>query len=542
MLTVNNLSVRFGKRILFEEVGIKFSEGNCYGIIGANGSGKSTFLKILSGEFSSSTGSFSIEKGKRMSVLKQDHNEHNEFSVTETVLRGNGLLFDIKQKMEDIYAKPDFSEKDGLVAGELSMKYEELDGWNAESQAGILLNSMGIATEYHTKKMSELSTQNKVKVLLAQALSGNPDILILDEPTNGLDTKTIVWLEDFLAGYPHMILVVSHDRHFLDTVCTHVVDIDYGKMNLYPGNYTFWYESSKLALAQKAQANKKSEEKRKELQEFIRRFSANASKSKQATSRKKLLDKIKLEDIRPSSRKYPGIIFTQQRDIGDQVLRVDDLSQKDDEGQLLFSNVHLTVNKGDKIAVLGQSSIHTTSFYETIMGHIPPQTGSVSWGVTTHKSYLPSNNDAFFQKKMSLVDWLRQYTEKEEERDEKFLRGFLGKMLFSGDEALKDCDILSGGEKVRCMLSKIMLKQGNVLVLDEPTDHLDLESISKLNESLDSFSGVILLSSRDITFTNTIANRIVELTPRGIIDRQTTYEEYINDPKMDALRKELLEG
>lgn len=540
MLTVNNVSVRFGKRVLFEEVNLKFSEGNCYGIIGANGSGKSTFLKVLSGEVSSSTGSISLEKGKRMSVLKQDHNVFNDYTVLETVLRGNAPLFKIKQKMESLYAKEDFSEEDGVVAGELSMQYEELNGWNAESEAGTLLNSLDIPTELHTKKMSELSTQNKVKVLLAQALSGNPELLILDEPTNGLDTKTIVWLEDFLANYTHTIIVVSHDRHFLDTVCTHIVDIDYSKMNLYAGNYTFWYESSKLILSQKAQANKKAEEKRKELQDFISRFSANASKSKQATSRKKLLDKITIEDIKPSSRRYPGIIFTKKREVGDQILRVENLSQVDEKGNILFSDLNFTINKGDKIAILAQSSIHISQFYETLMSHIPPKTGEISWGVTIHKSYLPSNNDDFFTKKLPLVDWLRQYAQTEEERDEKFLRGFLGKMLFSGDEALKNCDVLSGGEKVRCMISRMMLQQGNALLLDEPTDHLDLESISKFNESLTSFDGIILLSSRDITFTNTVVNRIIELTPKGAIDRMSTYEEYIKDAKVKLLRKELM--
>lgn len=538
MLSVNNLSIQFGKRILFDKVNLTFTHGNCYGVIGANGAGKSTFLRALSGQLDPTSGHVSLETDKRMSVLEQNHNAYDEYPVLETVLRGNTTLFDIKTKLDALYAKPDFSDEDGIKAGNLSMKYEEMGGWDAESSASELLFSLQISQDLHYKTMTELTGQDKVKVLLAQALFGNPDLLILDEPTNDLDFQTILWLENFLVNYDHTVIVVSHDRHFLDNVCTHMLDIDFNKINLFTGNYTFWYESSQLALKQKSQANKKAEEKKKELEDFIARFSANASKSKQATSRKKLLDKINIDQIKPSSRRYPAIIFKPEKMLGDQILNVEGLG-KMGEDSIYFQNISFRLKKKDKVAIICENSLATTLFYEMLIGQAEPDEGTIEWGITTRTAYFPTDNHVFFDKNLSLVDWLRQYTEKEEEQDELFIRGFLGKMLFSGDEALKKCNVLSGGEKSRCMLSKMMLKSGNVLLLDEPTNHLDLESISTLNNSLIDFPGVAIFTSKDMTFTNTLANRIIEITPYGTIDREMNYEEYLHDPAIQTLKEEM---
>jgi ATPase subunit of ABC transporter with duplicated ATPase domains len=539
MLTVSNVSIQFGKRVLFDHVNIKFTQGNCYGVIGANGSGKSTFLKVLAGEVDPTSGHVSLEKGKRMSVLQQDHFAFDEYTVLDTVLRGNSIMYDLKERMDAIYMKEDFSEEDGIKAGELGLEFEEMGGWNAESNAGSLLSSVGIKSDDHYTLMKDMTGTAKIRVLLAQALFGNPDVLILDEPTNHLDVETITWLEDFLAGYENTVIVVSHDRHFLDAVTTNIVDIDFAKLNLFTGNYSFWYESSQLASRQRAQQDKKTEEKRKELQSFIERFSANASKSKQATSRKKLLEKLNIDDIKPSSRRYPAIIFEQEREAGDQILNIAGLSASI-EGETLFKNIDLNVGKGEKIAVLSKNSQAITAFYEIINGEQEADSGEYKWGVTTTNTYLPNDNSMFFDNNDdSLVDWLRQFAQTKEEKEEVYVRGFLGKMLFSGEEALKSVKVLSGGEKVRCMLSRMMLKRGNVLSLDEPTNHLDLESITAFNNSLIKFTGTVLFSTHDHQFTHTVADRIIELTPNGIIDRHMTYDDYLKDPKVKELRKSM---
>lgn len=538
MLTVSNLSLQFGKRILFDDVNIMFTKGNCYGIIGANGAGKSTFLKILTGQQDPTTGNISLEPGKRMSVLEQDHFAYDGYTVLDTVLRGNKTLFDIKEQMDALYAKEDFSDADGIKAGELGVIYDEMGGWNSESDAMTMLSNVGIKDDMHYQMMGELENQNKVKVLLAQALFGNPDVLILDEPTNDLDIETIAWLEDFLADYENTVIVVSHDRHFLDTVCTNIADLDYSKLNLYTGNYSFWYQASQLATRQRQQANKKAEEKKKELQDFIARFSSNVAKAKQATARKKMIDKLNIEDIKPTSRRYPAIIFDTERDAGDQILEIKDL-EKTKDGELLFSKVNLNLKKGDKVAILSKNSLAITEFFEILGGSTQADKGEFNWGITTNQSYMPLDNTSFFQEDINLVDWLRQYTKNDDERHEEYMRGFLGKMLFSGDEALKSCTVLSGGEKMRCMFSRMMLQRANVLLLDEPTNHLDLESITTLNNSLTSFKGTLLLSSHDHEMLETVCNRIIELTPKGIIDREMTYDEYLADKKVKELQEQM---
>ncbi|HEY0054394.1 MAG TPA: ATP-binding cassette domain-containing protein [Pedobacter sp.] len=538
MITVSNLSLRYGKRTLFEEVNLKFTPGNCYGVIGANGAGKSTFLKILSGEIDPSSGSVSFTPGERMAVLSQNHYAFDEYPVIETVLQGHKELFSVMKEKDALYAKEDFTEKDGERAGELENVFAEMDGWNAENNAATMLSNLGIKEELHYKLLKELDGNQKVRVLLAQALFGKPDILLLDEPTNDLDIQTIAWLEDFLASYEGIILVVSHDRHFLDTVCTHVVDIDFSKITIYTGNYTFWYESSQLASRQRSDQNKKLEDKVKELQEFIRRFSANASKSKQATSRKKALDKINLEEIKPSNRKYPAILFNHQgREAGDQILQINNL-RKEANGELLFSNINLMVNKGDKIAILSENSLATSAFYDILAGRDKDYKGDFKWGVTINIADIPNDNSAYFQgKDENLVDWLREFSLAD--KDEQFIRSFLGRMLFSGEEVLKKCSVLSGGEKMRCMFSRMMLQQANVLLFDEPTNHLDLESITALNNGMKDFRGVILFTSRDHELTETVANRIVEITPGGVIDKLMTYDEYINSDVVKQQREEL---
>ena len=537
MLSVSNLSVQFGKRVLFDEVNTVFSKGNCYGIIGANGAGKSTFLKILSGAQEPTSGNVHLEPGKRMSVLSQDHFAYDAYTVLETVLRGNKPLFKVKTEIDELYAN--YSDENADRIGELQVQYEEMDGWNAESDAAALLSNLGIKEEMHYNVMGELDGKSKVRVLIAQALFGNPDVLIMDEPTNDLDYETIAWLENFLANYDNTVIVVSHDRHFLDAVCTHISDIDFGKINHYSGNYTFWYESSQLAARQRAQQNKKAEEKKKELEEFIRRFSANVAKSKQATSRKKMIDKLNIEDIRPSSRRYPAIIFERDREAGDQILNVEGL-EKSLDGELLFKDVHINMAKGDKAVVFSRNSKAVTAFYEIINDKLKADAGKFSWGVTTSQAYLPLDNSSFFaESDLNLVDWLRQWATTEEEREEVYLRGFLGKMIFSGEEALKKSTVLSGGEKVRCMLSRMMMMRANVLLLDEPTNHLDLESIQAFNNSLKNFKGTVLFSTHDHEFAQTVANRIIELTPNGIIDRYMTFDEYFQDPKIKELRTKM---
>ena len=538
MLTVNNLSVQFGKRILFDEVNITFSPGNCYGIIGANGAGKSTFLKILSGKQEANSGSVFLEPGKRMSVLEQNHNAYDNYPVLQTVLMGNQPLFKIKEEIENLYAKPNFSDADGEKVGLLQVDFEEMDGWNAESDAASLLSNLEIHEHYHHASMRELDGKLKVRVLLAQALFGNPDVLIMDEPTNDLDYETILWLEDFLANYENTVIVVSHDRHFLDSVCTNISDIDYNKINHYSGNYTFWYESSQLAIRQRTQLNKKAEEKKKELQDFIARFSANVAKSKQATSRKKMIDKLNIEEIKPSSRRYPGIIFEQEREAGDQILNIDNLSFSL-QGEKLFENIHFNLVKGDKVIIYSRDSRAVSAFYEIINHKIKADSGKFEWGITTTQAYLPLDNSQFFNSDLSLVDWLRQWTETEKEREELYVRGFLGKMLFGGDEALKACNVLSGGERIRCMLSKIMMSRANVLILDEPTNHLDLESITAFNNALKNFNGTVLFSTHDHTFAQTIATRIIEITPKGIIDRYNSFDDYMSDNKIKDLRAKM---
>lgn len=539
MLSVSNLSVQFGKRVLFDEVNTKFTIGNCYGIIGANGSGKSTFLKILAGDIEATSGNVHLEPGKRMSVLSQDHFAFDTYKVLETVMLGNKKLFELKSEMDAIYAKEDFSEEDGIRAGELGVQFEEMDGWNAESDAAMLLSSLGISEDKHYSEMTTLDGKSKVRVLLAQALFGNPDVLVMDEPTNDLDFETIGWLENFLANYDNTVIVVSHDRHFLDAVCTHISDIDFGKINHYSGNYSFWYESSQLAAKQRAQQSKKAEEKKKELEEFIRRFSANVAKSKQATSRKKMIEKLNVGDIRPSSRRYPAIIFERARVAGDQILNLEGLQKSNDEG-VLFNDVHFNLNRGDKVALLSKNSKAVTAFFEILTGNQQADSGKFQWGVTTTQSYLPLDNSEYFtDSTMNLVDWLRQYAQTEEEREEVYLRGFLGKMIFSGEEALKKCNVLSGGEKVRCMMSRMMMMRANVLLLDEPTNHLDLESIQAFNNSLKSFKGTVIFATHDHEFAHTVANRIIEITPKGVIDRYMTFDEYLEDEKIKELRVKL---
>ena len=536
MLSVSNLSVQFGKRILFDEVNTTFNNGNCYGIIGANGAGKSTFLKIISGQQEANSGSVHLESGKRLSVLTQDHNKHDEDTVLETILKGNQPLYKLKSEIDALYA--DYTDANAEKIGELQVQFEEMNGWNADSDAAAMLSNLGIKADYHYTLMGDLDGKQKIRVLLAQALFGNPDVLIMDEPTNDLDYETISWLENFLANYDNCVIVVSHDRHFLDAVCTHISDIDFGKITHFSGNYTFWYESSQLAARQHAQQNKKAEDKKKELEEFIRRFSANVAKSKQATSRKKMIDKLNIEDIRRTSRRYPAIIFERDREAGDQILSVEGLAATLD-GETLFKDVDLNLQKGDKVVLFSRDSRATTAFYQILNNNLKADSGKFNWGVTTTQSYLPLENDAFFTEDLNLIDWLRQWAQTEEEREEVNIRGFLGKMIFSGEEAFKKSSVLSGGEKVRCMLSRMMMTRANVLQLDEPTNHLDLESITAFNNSLKNFKGTILFTTHDHEFAQTVGNRVVELTPNGVIDKYTTFDEYMQDSKIKELREKM---
>lgn len=537
MINISNLSLQFGKKILFDQVNIKFNKGDCYGIIGANGVGKSTFLKIISKEIEANTGKIIIEHNKRVSTLKQEHYIYNEYPVLQTVILGNKKLYDIKKEMEFLYSNVNFTEKDGIKAGELSSIYEELGGWNAESDAATLLSDLGIKEKYHYKIMKEIDNKYKVKILLAQALFGNPDILILDEPTNGLDIITISWLENFLANYINTVIVVSHDRHFLDSICTHICDIDFGKINTFTGNYTFWYESSKLINKQALQQNKKIEDKRKEIKDFINRFSSNASKAKQATSRKKMLEKLNFNEIKifPSSRRYPAIIFEEQRKSGNEILNIIKIS-KSLNNNFLFKNISFNIKNGDKIAIISNIEKSINIFYEILMNNILPDNGNFFWGKTIIKSYLPLDISSFFQQNINIIDWLRQYTKTDEERYEEYLRSFLGKMLFSGDEVLKKVNILSGGEKMRCMISKIMLEKSNVLIFNEPTNHLDIESIISLNNAIKKFKGIVLITSKDHTLIQSICNRIIEITPYGIIDKYMKYDEYLSDVKIKDIK------
>ncbi|MCV2483300.1 ATP-binding cassette domain-containing protein [Flavobacterium sp. SH_e] len=536
MLTVNNLSVQFGKRILFDEVNTTFTHGNIYGVIGANGAGKSTFLKVISGDIDPTSGHIHLEPGKRMSVLNQNHNMFDEHTVLETVLMGNKVLYAVKKEMDELYL--DYNDANADRIGELQVQFEEMNGWNADSDAAAMLSNLGITEADHYTLMADMEGKMKVRVLLAQALFGNPDLLIMDEPTNDLDFETIAWLENFLANYENTVIVVSHDRHFLDAVCTHISDIDFGKINHYSGNYTFWYESSQLAAKQRAQQNKKAEEKKQELEEFIRRFSANVAKSKQATSRKKMISKLNISEIKPSSRRYPAIIFDQDREAGDQILNVENLAASVD-GEVLFKDINLNMAKGDKIVLFSKDSRATTAFYEILNGEQKADAGTFDWGITTNQAYLPAENHKYFENDLTLVDWLRQYAKTEEERDEVFIRGFLGKMIFSGEEALKTSRVLSGGEKVRCMLSRMMMERANVLMLDEPTNHLDLESITAFNNSLKNFKGSVIFTTHDHEFAQTVGNRIVELTPNGVIDRYMTFDEYLDDEKIQEQRKKM---
>jgi ATPase subunit of ABC transporter with duplicated ATPase domains len=536
MLSVSNLSVQFGKRILFDEVNTTFHNGNCYGIIGANGSGKSTFLKILAGNHDATSGHVHLETGKRMSVLEQNHNLYDEHPVLETVIMGNKPLFKIKSEIDSLYA--DYTDENAEKIGELQVQFEEMNGWNADSDAAALLSNLGIKEVFHYTLMKDLDGKQKVRVLLAQALFGNPDVLIMDEPTNDLDYETISWLENFLANYENCVIVVSHDRHFLDAVCTHISDIDFSKINHYSGNYSFWYESSQLAARQRSQQNKKAEEKKKELEEFIRRFSANVAKSKQATSRKKMIEKLNISDIKPSSRRYPAIIFERDRVAGDQILNAENLAASIG-GEVLFQKININLAKDDKVVVYSKDSRTTTAFYQILTGNEKAAAGKFTWGVTTSQSYLPLDNSSFFENRLTLVDWLRQWATTEEEREEVYVRGFLGKMIFSGEEALKTSNVLSGGEKVRCMLSRMMMIRANVLLLDEPTNHLDLESITAFNNSLKNFKGTVIFTTHDHEFAQTLANRVIELTPNGIIDRYTTFDEYMQNPKIKELRDKM---
>jgi ATPase subunit of ABC transporter with duplicated ATPase domains len=536
MLSVQNLSLRYGKRVLFEDVNLKFSPGNCYGVIGANGAGKSTFLKILSGEIDPATGGVHMSPGERMSVLKQNHFEFDSFPVLQTVMMGNKKLYEVMAAKDAIYAKADFTDEDGAKAADLEHQFAEMNGWNAESDAASMLSGLGVDESLHNKLMNELSGKEKVRVLLAQALFGNPEILLLDEPTNDLDVDTITWLENFLADFQNTVIVVSHDRHFLDAVCTHVADIDFGKITLYTGNYTFWYESSQLALRQRSDQNKKVEDKRKELQEFVERFSANASKSRQATSRKKLLEKLVIDEIQPSTRKYPGIIFKPERDCGDQILTVENLSKMGPDGTPYFADISFTMNKGDKVAVLSKEHSAITMFFEILTGNEKADSGEFKWGSTITRAYLPNDNAPFFTGDDNLIDWLRQFSK---DKDETHVRGFLGKMLFSGEEVFKKSNVLSGGEKVRCMISRMMLANANCLIMDEPTNHLDLESITAFNNSMKDWKHVALFSSHDHAFTDSVANRVIEITPGGIIDKRMSFDEYISDENIKTLRAEM---
>ncbi len=538
MISVNNLSLQFGKRTLFDEVNLKFAEGNCYGVIGANGAGKSTFLKILTGEQDPTSGRVELEPGKRMAVLSQNHFAFDQFEVLQTVIMGHKRLFEIMTEKDALYAKEDFSDADGMRASELEAEFADLEGWNAETDAAALLSNLGIDESKHYMKMEDVPSEFKVRILLAQALFGNPDLLILDEPTNDLDLKTISWLEDFLLDFKNTVIVVSHDRHFLDTVCTHICDIDFSKINLFTGNYTFWYQSSQLAARQRADKNKKAEDKKKELQDFISRFSANASKSKQATSRRKLIEKLDLEEIQPSSRRYPGIMFHQEREAGNQLLTVNGLT-KSHEGEVLFKDLSFTLNKGDKVAIVSKNSIAITQFFEILNGNMQADKGEFHYGTTITTAYLPNDNSDFFKEKLSLIDWLRQYAQTDEEKEEVSLRGFLGRMLFSGEEALKSATVLSGGEKVRCMMSRMMLAKANLLMMDEPTNHLDLESITALNNGMTDFAGTILFTSHDHELVSTVANRIIEITPNGYIDKMMPYDDYLADEKIANLQEEM---
>lgn len=538
MISVNNLSLQFGKRTLFDDVNLNFVNGNCYGVIGANGAGKSTFLKILTGDQDPTRGQVNLEPGKRMAVLKQDHFEFDAFPVLQTVLMGHKRLFEIMTEKDALYAKPDFSDEDGMKASELEAEFADMEGWNAETDAATMLSNLGIDESKHAILMADLPNESKVRVLLAQALFGNPDLLILDEPTNDLDLKTISWLEDFLLDFKNTVIVVSHDRHFLDTVCTHICDIDFSKINLFTGNYTFWYQSSQLALRQRSDKNKKAEDKKKELQDFIARFSANASKSKQATSRRKMLDKLDLDEIQPSSRRYPGINFMSERDAGNQILTVENLS-KSAEGKTLFKDLSFTMNKGDKIAIVSRNSVAITALFEVLNGNTKPDAGSFTYGTTITSAYMPNDNHKFFEEKLSLMDWLRQYAQTDEEKEEVNIRGFLGRMLFSGEEALKSATVLSGGEKVRCMMSRMMLAKANLLMMDEPTNHLDLESITALNNGMKDFAGNLIFASHDHELVHTVANRIIEITPNGFIDKMMPYDDYLADDKISQLQAEL---
>ena len=535
MITVSNVSVQFGKRVLFNDVNLKFTSGNCYGIIGANGAGKSTFLRTIYGDLDPTTGTIALGPGERLSVLSQDHFKWDAYTVMDTVMMGHTVLWDIMKQREVLYAKEDFTDEDGLKVSELEEKFAELDGWNAESDAAMLLSGLGIKEDKHYTLMGELSGKEKVRVMLAQALYGNPDNLLLDEPTNDLDMDTVTWLEEYLSNFEHTVLVVSHDRHFLDSVCTHTVDIDFGKVNMFAGNYSFWYESSQLALRQQQNQKAKAEEKKKELEEFIRRFSANVAKSKQTTSRKKMLEKLNVEEIKPSSRKYPGIIFTPEREPGNQILEVSGLSKKTEEGVVLFNDVNFNVEKGDKVVFLSRNPRAMTAFFEIINGNMKPDAGTFNWGVTITTAYLPLDNTDFFNSDLNLVDWLSQFGE----GNEVYMKGFLGRMLFSGEEVLKKVSVLSGGEKMRCMIARMQLRNANCLILDTPTNHLDLESIQAFNNNLKTYKGNILFSSHDHEFIQTVANRIIELTPNGIIDKMMEYDEYITSDHIKELRAKM---
>ena len=535
MITVSNVSVQFGKRVLFNDVNLKFTSGNCYGIIGANGAGKSTFLRTIYGDLDPTTGTIALGPGERLSVLSQDHFKWDSYTVMDTVMMGHTVLWDIMKQREELYAKEDFTDEDGLKVSELEEKFAELDGWNAESDAAMLLSGLGVKEDKHYVLMGELSGKEKVRVMLAQALYGNPDNLLLDEPTNDLDMETVTWLEEYLSNFEHTVLVVSHDRHFLDSVCTHTVDIDYGKINMFAGNYSFWYESSQLALRQQQNQKAKAEEKKKELEEFIRRFSANVAKSKQTTSRKKMLEKLNVEEIKPSSRKYPGIIFTPEREPGNQILEVSGLSKKTEEGVVLFNDVNFNVEKGDKVVFLSRNPRAMTAFFDIINGNMKPDAGTFNWGVTITTAYLPLDNTDFFNTDLNLVDWLSQFGE----GNEVYMKGFLGRMLFSGEEVLKKVSVLSGGEKMRCMIARMQLRNANCLILDTPTNHLDLESIQAFNNNLKTYRGNILFSSHDHEFIQTVANRIIELTPNGIIDKMMEYDEYITSDHIKELRAKM---
>ena len=535
MITVSNVSVQFGKRVLFNDVNLKFTNGNCYGIIGANGAGKSTFLRTIYGDLDPTTGSIALGPGERLSVLSQDHFKWDSFTVMDTVMMGHTVLWDIMKQREVLYAKEDFTDEDGLKVSELEERFAELDGWNAESDAAMLISGLGVKEDKHYTLMGELSGKEKVRVMLAQALYGNPDNLLLDEPTNDLDMDTVTWLEEYLANFEHTVLVVSHDRHFLDSVCTHTVDIDYGKINLFAGNYSFWYESSQLALRQQQNQKAKADEKKKELEEFIRRFSANVAKSKQTTSRKKMLEKLNVDEIKPSSRKYPGIIFTPERESGNRILEVSGLSKKTEEGVVLFNDINFNVEKDDKIVFISHNPRAMTAFFEIINGNLKADAGHYDWGVTITTAYLPVDNTDFFNSDLNLVDWLGQYGE----GNEVYMKGFLGRMLFSGEEVLKKVSVLSGGEKMRCMIARMQLRNANCLILDTPTNHLDLESIQAFNNNLKTYKGNVLFSSHDHEFIETVANRVIELTPNGIIDKMMSYDEYITSDHIKELRKKM---